>query len=145
MIRAPRSSAPRILLPCLFAGFLLAACGDGGNDIAAPTTTTASDVPTIAPAPSPTTATSPPAVVEVVVADGTVEGGVRDVGVPLGEEVVLRVATDVADEVHVHGYDLSVDAVPGEVAELRFVADLPGVWEVELEDLGLELIALEVS
>jgi len=55
------------------------------------------------------------------------------------------VTADVVDEVHVHGYDLFADVAPGAPATINFVADIPGVWEVELEGAGALLVELEVS
>jgi hypothetical protein len=55
------------------------------------------------------------------------------------------VDADVADEVHVHGYDLVADVAPGSPAELTFLADIPGVFEVELESSHVELLRLEVA
>ena len=52
---------------------------------------------------------------------------------------------DRADEVHLHGYDRKVDIEPGKPAELEFTADVPGVFEVELEEAGLKLVELQVS
>lgn len=153
----PRAGAPRALIPSVLAVLLVVSCGDATNEGArAPAeTTVTTGGPGAAPAETaPADEEAPdeeapdggqgPTVV-VTVRDGAVAGGARDVRVPLGEEVVLRVESDVADEVHVHGYDLFVDVVPGAVAELRFVADLAGVWEVELEGAGLDLAALQVS
>lgn len=74
---------------------------------------------------------------------GQVSGDTARVEVPLGEPVTLVVTSDVADEVHVHGYDRSV-AVAGDPARLRFRADIPGVFEVELEQRGVLLTQLEV-
>lgn len=82
-------------------------------------------------------------VIEVTVADGRVEGPGR-VRVALGSEVTVRVTSDVADEVHLHGYDETEDVGAGETVTLRFSADIPGVFEVELEGAGLELVELEV-
>ena len=48
--------------------------------------------------------------------------------------VVITVTSDVADEVHVHGYDLMADVAPGAPATIRFTADAPGRFEIELED-----------
>lgn len=63
----------------------------------------------------------------------------------MGETVTLRVRSDVADHVHLHGYDVFQDVDAGETAELTFEADIPGVFEVELEDAGIQLVELEVS
>jgi len=64
------------------------------------------------------------------------------------EHVRVQRAADegeVADEVHVHGYDMTVDVTPGAEETLEFPADIPGIFEVELEDAGTLLFELEVS
>jgi hypothetical protein len=47
--------------------------------------------------------------------------------------------------VHVHGYDLTVDTVPGQPVTVEFTADIPGVFEVELEESKLPLTRLQVQ
>ena len=44
-----------------------------------------------------------------------------------------------------HGYDVFGEVAPGAPAVLTFEANIPGVWEVELEGLGQLLVELEVS
>jgi hypothetical protein len=83
--------------------------------------------------------------IELRVAGDQVTGDTGRVPVPLGEQVTLSVTGDTADEVHVHGYDLTVPLTPGTPAELPFVATLPGVFEVELHDAGTVLVTLQVS
>jgi heme/copper-type cytochrome/quinol oxidase subunit 2 len=61
-----------------------------------------------------------------------------------GQRVSLRVEADVSDEVHVHGYDLLADLSPGQRATITFRAEIPGVFEIELEQAGQPLAQLEV-
>jgi heme/copper-type cytochrome/quinol oxidase subunit 2 len=74
-----------------------------------------------------------------------VDGGVQTKDVPLGSTVTLKVTSDVADEVHVHGYDKKGDVEAGSSVTITFTADLPGQFEVELEDAHLKLVELRVS
>jgi hypothetical protein len=83
-------------------------------------------------------------VIEVTVSGDTVDGGGRQ-QVAVGDTVALVITADVIDEVHVHGYDLYADLVPGEPATVTFEATMPGVWEVELHDAGTALVELQVS
>jgi hypothetical protein len=78
-------------------------------------------------------------------AHGKVTGDTGRVQVRSGEEVRLTVDSDVADEVHVHGYNLMGDVAPGKPATVSFRADTPGVFEVELEHLGKQLFTFQVS
>lgn len=130
---------------------LAGACGDGddlADDAAGATTTT-----TAAPGAGTTeeTTTAPPApdpdegVVVIEIAGGSVVGGVRREKVTQGDEVTIRITSDVADELHVHTYDLTADLVPGEPAELTFEAAIPGIHEVELEKRHQKVLELEVA
>ncbi len=62
-----------------------------------------------------------------------------------GEEVVLVVRSAVADEVHLHGYDLSTEVAPGHVGRIRFTAARPGRFEIELEGAGEQIADLRVT
>lgn len=84
------------------------------------------------------------ATISVAYVGGTLTGGGRQ-EVAIGEMVTLRVEADVTDHVHVHGYDILTDIAPGTVADITFEANLPGVWEVELEDSGVLLAELQVG
>ena len=120
---------------------LFSACSS--DDETPPTTTT-----TQAPPAAETTTTSIGTAdreIRVTVVDGEVVGGSQRVSLRVGESVRLEVTADVADDVHVHGYDLFVAIAPPDPAVLVFDADIPGVFEIELEDAGLTLVELEVS
>jgi heme/copper-type cytochrome/quinol oxidase subunit 2 len=67
------------------------------------------------------------------------------VKVPVGNTVLLKVKSDVADEVHIHGYDLVSAVEAGGSTDFEFVADASGIFEVELEDAHLVLVELEVG
>ena len=82
--------------------------------------------------------------IDYTVAGGRPVGGIARDSVARGRAVVLRVTSDTADEVHVHGYDLTADVAPGAPATIRFTADAPGRFEVELEESGVEIGELEV-
>ena len=68
----------------------------------------------------------------------------RRYSVKQGRKVVIVVRTELADHVHLHGYDLMADVGPGKPATIRFTATAPGRFEIELEDRGLEIAELEV-
>ena len=58
---------------------------------------------------------------------------------------VLVVHSDVADEVHLHGYNLAADVAAGGVARIEFVAGVPGRFEAELEQRGVKIAELTVT
>lgn len=63
----------------------------------------------------------------------------------IGDTVEIIVTSDVAEEVHLHGYDIVADLEPGSATTMRFVADIPGIFEVEMENSGALIFELEVS
>ena len=97
---------------------------------------------------------SPPAQVNVLYAqpnvfDIVVKGGRRlseeaVQQVHQGEEVTLQITSDKADELHLHGYNLSMPVSPERTAVITFKADRTGRFTYELHKSGLELGALEV-
>ena len=108
--------------------------GCGGDDAATSSTTTSSA----------SINTTGATTIEVGYAGGTITGGGKR-SAALRQTVVIKVTSDVADEIHLHGYDKTADAAPGTVATITFIADKPGVFEVELEKKGLKLFELEVK
>ena len=61
----------------------------------------------------------------IVVVNAAPQGGIVRQTVNKGDRVVLVVKSDVADEIHLHGYDLSRDVTAGGTARLPFTATLP--------------------
>jgi hypothetical protein len=125
------------------AGLFIVLRPDNGNDSASGSTTTTSTT-TAAGATTSTTPPAPPAPppaanVRIVVRGGEPVGGIRNVTVSKGRRVVLIVNSDVADEVHLHGYNLKRDVEPGTPARLPFRATINGTVEVELEQRGVPL------
>ena len=62
-----------------------------------------------------------------------------------GETVVFRVRHDSAEEVHVHGYDISRDLPAGRTVTVRFPAELEGIFEIELESSHTRIGTLQVE
>ena len=134
--------------PVLSAALLLALSGCAGTDSSAsPAASAASASSTSSAAELSTTTPVPPAgqQLAVQVAGGKVTGDTGRVPVPVGDHVTLTITSDVADEVHVHGYDLTTALTPGAPAELTIDATIPGVFEVELHEAGTVLLSLQVG
>jgi hypothetical protein len=123
---------------CLLATTALAGCGSGDNSNATSTTQTTEET-------TMTTEATKPTVVSIVVVNGQPQGGIVRQTVSKGDRVVIVVKSDVADEIHLHGYDKSTDVTAGGTARLPFTADLPGRFEVELESRGVQIADLTVQ
>jgi hypothetical protein len=81
----------------------------------------------------------------IVVKNGEPVGGVQELEYSAGEEARFTVDSDVADEVHVHGYDLMKDVPAGGSVSFSFPAEIEGIFEVELEERGEQIAELRVN
>lgn len=74
--------------------------------------------------------------------DGSIQP--QSVRIKQGEKAVLTISSEVADEVHFHGYDLSKEVTPTAPAVIEFTAEKTGRFEVELEKAAKLLGVIEV-
>jgi hypothetical protein len=115
---------------------------------AAPTSTTGepTEPTTGATATAGTTQPAPnQQVISVTITNGTVNPPPATVDVKLGSVVVIEVTSDVDDEIHVHGYDITQPITAGQPARIEVQASLPGQWEVETHSNGQQLTTLRVQ
>ncbi|MBA2615677.1 MAG: hypothetical protein H0U90_07855 [Actinobacteria bacterium] len=134
--------------------FVVRAGGDDGAETGARQTTMAENTTTAAetergegttapPAPPPLPPPGPQRVRFVIPAGGPT--GVQRVRITLGDRVVLVIRSAVSDHAHLHGYDLLTDVGPTQPARITFRADIPGRFEIELEDAGRPFGELTVA
>jgi len=126
--------------------FVVLAGGDddgGGETTTQAQPATGTTAPATGTEPEPEPAEEP--VPRIVVEGGEPRGGVERLSFDSGERVRFVVRSDVADEVHVHGYDVSRDVPAGGSARFGFPASIEGVFEVELEGRGVQIAELRVS
>jgi len=160
------------MLVLVAATLALAGCGGNGESTEAPPATTTTAAPPIAPPTKalPATTTAPPRtttapqrtttaprtiittperqrpkVIDIRIVGGKPVGGIKRVTVERPDLVDLVVHSDVADEVHLHGYDLHQDVEAGGTARIRFQAKIQGVFEAELENRKLQILELTVK
>jgi plastocyanin len=86
-----------------------------------------------------------PAEEQIEVKGGEVVGGAAEIRVKQGEQIRFSVTSDTADEVHVHGYDVKKDLEPGKPVSFDIEAKIVGIFEVELEDAGVQIASLRVE
>jgi hypothetical protein len=91
------------------------------------------------------TTASGPVTITVQVKGGKPVGGIQRATANKGEQVAIVVHSDVADEVHVHGYDLHKDVKAGGTVRIQFAANITGVFEAELEGRKLQIVELTVK
>jgi hypothetical protein len=81
----------------------------------------------------------------IVVENGKPVGGIRELTYDKGDRIHFRVKSDIAEEVHVHGYDLMKDVKAGGTVSFDFPATIEGVFEAELEGRKEQIIELRVN
>ncbi|WP_418961318.1 hypothetical protein [Streptomyces tritici] len=89
-------------------------------------------------------APAPGRTVAITVTGSSVQPPPSRIELKKGERLTLRVTSDRADTLHVHGYDRELPLRPGESAVLTLIADRTGLFEVETHDTGLLLTQLAV-
>ncbi|HEX6228606.1 MAG TPA: hypothetical protein VFZ41_03985 [Solirubrobacterales bacterium] len=124
----------------------LAACG-GDDDTSNGDTTAAQETAPSSRTEQESGKTTPagPKPKTIVVRGGEPVGDPPELEYDVGNLVYLSVHSDVADEVHVHGYDLSREVPAGGSVSLSFTADIEGIFEIELERRGVEIGELRVN
>ena len=129
-VTTPRT---RVLLPVLALTLvLLGACasgssggsGSGGSSVGAGSGKTVS--------------------IDVTIANGKISPEPGAVEAKKGDHIDLKVTSDKADAVHVHGYDIEKPLVAGQTTEIQFDATQQGRFEVETHESGKTLFQLIV-
>jgi len=140
----------------------MASCTPTDNDsstrAASPTATSdrPGPTPTVIPPTDSTVATTTPAATSTTTTsydfsietspDGEVTViGPKVIEVNLGSSVDLTISSSIDEVLHIHGYDLFFDLIAGEETPVDFVADVPGIFEVELEGGHGPVFDLEVT
>jgi heme/copper-type cytochrome/quinol oxidase subunit 2 len=80
--------------------------------------------------------------------DVAIEGGTmnpNEISVEEGDLATLRLTSESLVEVHIHGYDLEEEVLPGEETDLSFEADATGRFEIEDHETEAQLGTLLVQ
>jgi len=130
---------------CVLAAVALAGCGSDDDESASSTDTTTTTETTTDTETTTTTEAETRTVVKITVVDGQPQGGIVRQTVNKDDQVVLVVTSDVADEIHLHGYDVSRDVTAGGTVRLPFKATIPGRFEAELESRSVQVADITVE
>ena len=80
---------------------------------------------------------------DVAIQSGTMNP--NEISVQEGDFVTLRLSSESPVEIHLHGYDLEGDVLPGEETDLSFEADATGRFEIEDHETEAQLGTLLVQ
>lgn len=81
----------------------------------------------------------------VLVRNGQPMGGVLKIDVKEGDRIEFKVDSDLSEEIHVHGFDVSKDVDAGQTVKLAFDADFTGIFETELEGTAVPIAEIQVN
>ena len=140
MSRGRRLGLIALVVVIAVAGFVIAKSGSDNKDKSATVTET-----TKVGTKEVTSTTRNTAPVQIVVKNGKPVGGVKKINVNKGDPVQFTVQSDVADEIHVHGYDFHKDVKKGGSVSFSFPAKIDGVFVIELESRSEQIASLEVQ
>ena len=138
-----RSTSTKVVLvlACVVAAMalfvLLRDDDDGGETVTSEPVATSKSGTTEVP--------TPPPIPTIVVKGGEPVGGVAELDYRKGDRIRFVVRSDVDEEVHLHGYDVSKDVSAGGVARFDLDADIEGLFEVELEHSAVPIAEIKVA
>lgn len=120
---------------------------DAAATVTQPPGVTVGPATTTTPAATTPAQTTPaaPAIPTIEVVDAKPKGGVERLEFDKGDTIRFRVRSDVADEIHVHGYDVAKEVAAGGSVTFSIPAKIDGRFEVELESRGVQIAELEVQ
>ena len=132
--------------------FVLSGDDEDESTTTAATTTAAAATTTDSTAEETTTTKEPkpapepkPEVATIVIKGGEPVGGVAELEFDEGDDIRFKVESDVADHVHLHGYDVFQDVAAGGTVEFDVPATITGVFEAELEDRVVPIAEITVN
>ena len=145
MSRGQRLGLIALAVAVAAAAFVVARPDDEDDNRTPAVDTTAREPSVTAQEPTATTEPRPETRIELRAHEPS--GGLRRIEAKKGDFVRLVVESDAADEIHLHGYDVTRKARPGEPARFSFRADVEGVFELEsheAEDSGADPVIARV-
>ena len=146
MTRAQRLTFLGIAAVIAVVAVILLAGGDDETDnpanaaqTATPTATaTATDgEETPTPTPTPTATPKPPPLLQA--------GKVKKLTFDEGDTVRFRVRNPEAEEIHVHGYDITREIEPNKTETVSFKATITGIFEIEFHGSAEQIGELKVE
>lgn len=81
----------------------------------------------------------------IEIRDGQPVGGVQELEFNRGEEVRIEIRANTEEEVHLHGYDITLPIPAGKAQTLSFKADLDGLYELESHVTAAPLAEISIA
>ena len=144
MTRAQRLTFLGIAAVIAVVAVILLAGGDDETDnpanaaqTATPTATATATDGEETPTPTPTATPKPPPLLQA--------GKVKTLTFEEGDTVRFRVRNPEAEEIHVHGYDITREIEPNKTETVSFKATITGIFEIEFHGSAEQIAELKVE
>jgi hypothetical protein len=129
------------------AALITAGCGGSTSSDSAPGSASSSQPSTVSPSDM-SNQQAPPnrLVIDVTIKGGNVTPTNEQLKSGIKEQIVVRVNSDAADELHVHStpeHSFNVEAKP--MQSFQFTVDVPGKVDVELHKLNQTIATIQVQ
>jgi hypothetical protein len=126
---------------------LIAGCGGGGGSENAQSSSSAPSATTINPPDMPNNQAPPDRLlIDVTIKGSEVNPTNAQLEAKTNEQIVVKVDSDVADELHVHStpdHSFKIEAKPAQ--QFQFSVDVPGKVDIELHQLGKTIATVQVQ
>jgi sporulation-control protein spo0M len=142
------TGSDRRLLALLAAGaLLLAGCGGGGDSENAQSSSSSPSATTVSPSDMQNEQGPPDRLmIDVTIKGGEVSPTNAALEAKTKEQIVVKVDSDVADELHVHStpdHTFKIEAKPAQ--QFQFSVDVPGKVDIELHHLNKTIATVQVQ
>lgn len=134
MSKAGRFGLVALAVVVAIAAFVIAKPGDDDEKVSeTPAAETVTEPTATAPSAKKPPPDGPDAIEPqtIVLRDHEVSGGPVEIKATKGQTVRFVVRSDAADDIHVHGYDVERQVMPGKPVRFSFPADIEGIFEIE--------------
>jgi FtsP/CotA-like multicopper oxidase with cupredoxin domain len=137
----------RAVLACaaFAAALALAACGGSDGAATAAQTATSGATGGADTTGGTDTTTAPAKTMTIQVASGEAVGGTQTLTVKKGDHVRIEVTVDAPQELHLHGYNIELEAKPGTPSVFDFTARYDGIFDLESHLKDAKLVKLVVE
>ena len=126
---------------------LIAGCGGGGGTESAQSSSGAPSASTVSPSDMQNDQAPPERLlIDVQIKGGEVTPTNQQLEAKVNQPIVVKVNSDVADELHVHStpdHTFKIEAKP--VQQFQFTVAVPGTVDIELHQLGKTIATVQVQ
>jgi ABC-type glycerol-3-phosphate transport system substrate-binding protein len=144
----PTRSDKRLFALLAAGALLLAGCGGGGDSEDAQSASSTPSATTVSPSDMQNDQAPPDRlVIDVTIKGGQVTPTNANLEAKTNEQIVVKVNSDAADELHVHSnpeHTFKIEAKP-EAQQFQFSVDVPGTVDIELHQLGKTIATVQVQ